>query len=267
MTSRHAAPGSLVARLLSCLLAAGAASACGLVVPAAEVPMPVVARQPLGPEHATGLLVLLPGAGDRAATFDQQGVLDSVAELAPRFDVVAADAHFGYYTAGVVQQRLELDVLGPARAQGYRQIWLLGVSLGGFGALTFAQEHPGLIDGVLLLGPYLGDGHLQASLLAAPSLAEWTGEDIEAGGEWHQRQLAVWRWLREQTGPDGSCEVFLAYGDRDGPGTLDERLAQALPDGRFAQRPGGHRWTVWKPLIRDLLPAMAAVAEQAAVTE
>ena len=56
----------------------------------------------------------------------------------------------------VVEQ--EQDVLAPARAAGYRQVWLLGVSLGAFGALAHAAEHPDAVDGVqdadtVLVGP------------------------------------------------------------------------------------------------------------------
>lgn len=242
-------------------------TACGMVVPPAVEPMPTLADQPLGPERAVGVLVLLPGVGDRAATFEEQGVLVSVAELAPRFDVIAADAHYGYYLADSVQQRLEVDVIAPARAAGYRQVWLLGVSLGAFGALAHAAEHPDTVDGVVLLGPYLGDVAAEDSLLAAPSLAAWDPATLEGDGDWPALMRRVWTWLQQQTGPEGRSVVLMGYGDRDGPGTLDEQLARALPPSHFVQRPGGHAWSVWRPLIRDLLPVMAERAEQRAADD
>ncbi|MFT7678945.1 MAG: pimeloyl-ACP methyl ester carboxylesterase [Planctomycetota bacterium] len=246
---------TLAACLGACL---GALSSCSLLAPAAVVPMPMILQQELGPEHSAGLLVLLPGAGDRADRFRQHGILEMARELAPSFDVIAADAHIGYYTSKSLLERLDADVILPAIDAGYRQIWLLGISIGSFGALHYASQHPQRIDGVLLLGPFLGSGAVAKSVLTAPDLASWDAQAIEPKGDMNRITHAVWSWLQAQVAAADGATILLGYGSGDGPGTISERLQQALQSDHFATRPGGHDWNTWRPLIRELLPQMNA---------
>ena len=86
------------------------------------------------------LLIMLPGRGDRASSFVTAGFVD----IADRhqFDVLAVDAHFGYYAERILVERLHEDIIAPAKARGYENIWLLGISMGGLGALLYAAEYP-----------------------------------------------------------------------------------------------------------------------------
>src|SRR5712672_3477612 len=55
-------------------------------------------------------------------------------------DIVVADLHFGYYLRQTAIERLREDVILPARTRGYQCISLVGISLGGFGALYYAES-------------------------------------------------------------------------------------------------------------------------------
>lgn len=242
------------ALFLACL------AGCSSIAPPAVAPMPVIRQQLLGPERATGLLVLLPGKGDRGERFAQQGILEMVSELAPTFDVIAADAHFGYYQQRTLLTRLESDVIRPAIDDGYDQVWLLGISLGALGSLHYASQHPEQIDGVLLFGPYLGGEPLASELLKATDLASWNSEASTLKGATDPITYDAWKWLQSQTGPEAQSVVLLGYGSRDGPGTIAERLQAALPEEHFATTSGGHNWWTWIPLIRKLLPQMSVTA-------
>ena len=100
------------------------------------------------------LVVMLPGRGDRAENF----VKADFVEIGNRqhFDVIAVDAHFGYYNERNLIPRLHDDIIVPAKKRGYENIWMLGVSMGGFGSLLYAAEHPEMVSGVILLAPFLG---------------------------------------------------------------------------------------------------------------
>ena len=65
--------------------------------------------------------------------------------------MVVADAHVGYFRNRSFEDRLRADVMVPARARGYESIWLAGISLGGLGALLYADEHPEEVAGLLLI--------------------------------------------------------------------------------------------------------------------
>ena len=55
----------------------------------------------------------------------------------------------------------------PALARGVTTIWLAGISLGGFGALRYAEAHREIVEGLLLLSPFLGSRGLIAEVAAA----------------------------------------------------------------------------------------------------
>lgn len=247
-------------RTLLLILVALLGSGCHLLPPTPSTPMVSLHGSRLGPDRAAGLILLLPGIGDRVETLLHHGLPELAGELAPDLDVAALDAHLGYYTEEVLDERLLLDVVVPAREAGYEQIWLMGFSLGGLGASSFAERHPELVDGVVLVAPFLGDLWLEDSVLAAETLASWDPAGIDTSHAFDRRSLRAWIWLRDQVAGDGRSAVFLGYGSRDGPGTLDERLYQALPPERTSVRPGGHEWAVWKELVRDLLPQVQAEA-------
>ncbi|MFW5970283.1 MAG: alpha/beta hydrolase, partial [Halofilum sp. (in: g-proteobacteria)] len=152
------------------------------------------------------LLVFLPGRGDRGKDFADRGFLDIGAGNG--YDMLAADAHFGYYTGETIVDRLHEDIVRPARARGYERIWLLGISAGGMGAGLYADAHPGMIDGVILLAPYPGDEALVDDIAKAGGLAAWSG-DTTAGEDY---QRAHWRWLKESTGDADAPRIVLGYG-------------------------------------------------------
>ena len=46
---------------------------------------------------------------------------------------------------------MQREIIGPARAFRYREIWLVGVSMGGLGAFFHERMHPGEITGLSCL--------------------------------------------------------------------------------------------------------------------
>ena len=78
---------------------------------------------------------MLPGRGDRGEVFVREGFEKAGQRLG--FDTIMVDAHFGYYMKRSLIPALDEDIIQPALEAGYENIWLLGVSMGGFGSLLY----------------------------------------------------------------------------------------------------------------------------------
>lgn len=214
-------------------------SACAWAPPPTQ-PMGNI-TQP-GERRSDTLLVFLPGRGDRGPDFVDEGFMQIGAGRG--YDLLAADAHFGYYTSETIVDRLHEDIIRPARARGYQRIWLLGISAGGLGAGLYADAHPGMIDGLILLAPYPGDDALVQDIADAGGLATWAGES-SAGKDWQRRH---WRWLKKTTGGADRPWIILGYGRNDRFAEAGNLLARELPSERVFLGEGGHSWPVWRGL-------------------
>lgn len=219
--------------------------------------MAQVTYQNRGPLTARGAIVLMPGFGDRPAAFDKHGFVAALARGAPGYDVYAADAHFGYYRTHTLLQRLEQDVVGPLRKRGYRELWLMGASLGGFGAVAYARTHPERIRGVLLFAPYLGPRHVVREVSEA-GLCNYQGPprptlDEPAKNE-DEFARANFAWLRRQACGERAVSLFVAVGSDDGLLMADRLVGEALEPSHMLVLPGGHGWKVWTPALEQLAP-------------
>lgn len=227
--------------------------------PTAPIPQQMHAA-PAGP--ATRLVVVLPGRGDGFDGLRRTGIDRVIQREWPDADVVLTGLTLGYYLEGHAIERLHAEVLQPARARGYRQIWLLGVSLGGAGALLYDDAHPDVATGLLLLAPYLGEAGLHREITEAGGLAKWNPGPEPAGaldGSGFQRKL--WRVLQARSRqPAGRSSLWIGYGENDRLRGSLPVLGSQLPPDHLVLRPGGHDWATWMPMARDLLEAASSPA-------
>ena len=236
-----------------CLLAALLSSAsCALFLPA---PSPMASiRDELPGAPAKCLVVFLPGAGDEAADFQRYGFVEALRQRGLSADVVAANATLGYYMKGLLVERLGTDVVAPARAKGYQQTWLIGMSMGGMGTLLFAHEHPEAVTGVLALAPFLGDRSLTDEIRDAGGLASWHAPERVKPITSSTYQRELWRWLQAVTaGQEPGPTLYLGWGTEDGLGKPASLLAAAIPKKNTFTVPGAHQWTAWKKLLDAFL--------------
>jgi len=220
-----------------------------------HVPIPVTEYRGTDP---TTLWLLLPGRGDRPGDFEAHRFIEDARNAGVTADIVSADAHLTYYHRRHVVTRLWEDVVAPARARGVSRIVILGISLGGLGALLLARAHPEAAQMVILLAPYLGPDELLEEIERAGGLSRWEGGGGDAvRNVWEFRGL--WVWLRGQTSqPEGARPpIVLAYGENDRYGQGHRVLAQALPPSDVLTAPGGHDWPTWRGLWGRLLPAIS----------
>lgn len=196
------------------------------------------------------LLVLLPPAFGTAQDFVDNGFIAAVRSRGLAVDVMAAGAIADHYLDQTVVERLQADVIGPARAKGYRRLWLAGISIGGFGSLLTMQSHSAEIEGILLLAPYLGSRPVINEVVRAGSFARWQPQG--AVPDDHERKLL--EWLRGIVVDSAdSPPIYMGYGTGDRFAPSIAMLADALPARRVVRHPGAHDWATWTALWHALL--------------
>ncbi len=223
------------------------------ITKSAQVPMPVV-HHAAANGQADGLIVLLPGYGDSPERFEQQGMVSIIRRVAPTFDIIAADAHFAYYRNLSIVDRLHADVLG-SRQNHYQRVWLVGISMGGLGAASYAMEHPDVVERVFLLAPYMGDEDLISEVEAAGGLARWEPPNLSSIEDGEQRRFyQLWSWYKGYTQPNPTRpDLMLGFGADDKLRYGNQLLADVLPNEYVVRTPGGHKWKVWIPIFEALL--------------
>jgi pimeloyl-ACP methyl ester carboxylesterase len=196
------------------------------------------------------LLVMLPGAGIKAPAFAENGMVEAVQARGLPVDVVAVCPDLELYLDGEIAATLHRCVIEPALAQGYTRIWLLGISLGGMGALLYASAHAALVEGLVLLAPFLGTRGTMAELATAGGLASWSPARSIATD--HEQRMLKWLqgFLLQQ--PERPA-LYLGYGCDDRFALGHRILAEAMRGNDVVTEEGGHDWDTWLKLWRRVL--------------
>ncbi|MEB0057107.1 alpha/beta hydrolase [Variovorax sp. LG9.2] len=261
----HGRRGLRLAALAAAVaLASLLASGCTGLRPA-KAPIDTFVDKSTCTARADTLLIMLPGAYSHPDEFVRENFVSAVRERQLAVDIVRVDAHLGYYNKGAVIERLQQDVIAPARARGYKAIWIVGISIGGLGGLIYANAHPVDVTGLVVLAPYLGDRVQSLDVANAGGLVRWQGPltdpvgDDRAGGERAQRETALWQWLKAYARrplPVDHPPLYLGYGLDDRFAFSHRLLAAALPPERVFTTAGGHDWPEWTRLWRAVLPTL-----------
>ena len=196
------------------------------------------------------LFVFLRGMGGSHRSFEKEGLVEGVQARGLPFDMVAPNAHFGYYSGRTLIARLKADVIDPARARGYQEIWLIGFSMGGLGSILYLMEHPEDIAGVCLIAPFLGYASITEEITEAGGVRRWEPATFDAEKDW---QRMVWHWLKSTVADDPDAAIYLGYGTKDPYSRGQALLAGILPTESVFTIPGGHDYrtfiTLWNMFL------------------
>jgi pimeloyl-ACP methyl ester carboxylesterase len=196
------------------------------------------------------LLLMLPGAKNTPQQLADNGFIRALREPPQPVDVLALDAHVDLYLEREKVERLLHDTLNNARAHGYRRIWLLGISLGGTGAMLCATQRTAEIEGIFLLAPFLGTRGIIAEVEAAGGLHQWQAGEIVSLD--HERAL-LQKVQNSPLATNNFPPIFLGYGSEDRYRGASIMLAAHLPQQHVSVIPGGHDWETWIVLWQKLL--------------
>ena len=215
-----------------------------------KVPLEVLKYEST-PERNKNLIVFLRGMGgtlncifDCHECFEKVGFVEAVRMRGLPYDMIAPNTHFGYYNDRSLIVRLKEDVIQPAKAMKYEKIWLVGTSMGGLGSILYLKEHTKNIDGVLLLGPFLGDRPLIDEIYKAGGVELWEPGDYNEKDDW---QRMLWHWLKEHIrhGNDHPS-IYLGIGTEDFYCQAQKLLASSLSPEHIIEVSGKHRFSTFK---------------------
>ena len=198
------------------------------------------------------LIVFLPGRADDPEDLIEAGFLEVLRKSKVEADLFIPDAHFGYYISQTLIERLDQDVFIPARRAGYQTIWLAGISMGGLGALLYAQKSEQQLEGLLLVAPFVGDDELIEEIEGAGGISAWN-PPAKIPKEDYQR--ALWAWLKGYADARRTDlpPIHLGWGDQDKFAQANELLASVLPTERVYRVRGAHQWQPWREILQAFL--------------
>jgi len=191
---------------------------------------------------------MLPGARDRAQDLVDQGFVRALRTRKLAVDAIVVDARVDDYVERTVMSRLEREIIVPA--QPHAAIWLMGISLGGMGALAYGREHTAAIAGVILLAPFLGTRGLLAEVARAGGLLQWDPGPVAPADD--ERRLLAWLRNYRAESP-GALPIYLGYGTEDRYAGASVMLAERLPANHVVAIKGGHDWSTWASAWARLL--------------
>ncbi len=229
--------------LLSVMLLTGCFGPC-------KAPLDVL-KYEATPERNKNLIVFLRGMGgtlncifDGHKCFEKEGFVQAVRMRGLSYDMIAPNTHFGYYNDRTLMVRLKEDVILPAKAMNYEKIWLVGTSMGGLGSILYMKDYEKNIDGVLLLGPFLGDRLIVDEIYSAGGIAHWEPGNYDEKDDW---QRMLWHWLKEYS-RHGSIHppIYLGIGKEDLYYRAQKLLASSLSFEHVIEVSGKHRFSTFK---------------------
>ena len=203
-----------------------------------------------GANNKNTLIIFLPGRGDDIESYERAGFIDTLQSSTRPLDSVVVDAHLGYYNDRILVERVGEDIIRTYQALGYDEFIVVGISLGGVGALRLRFDFPELVVGTVLIAPFLGSAATIESIAAAGGLQSWRKRQHDPNDVGEE----IWSWLGamydEQNGTIPN--TIIAYGENDKFATADNYLAKSIPSANVFKNDGKHKWVAWSPLWSDL---------------
>lgn len=190
------------------------------------------------PQAADRLVVMLPGYGDRVGHFQDHQFLEmAAATQGDHVAFIATDSHFGYYRNFDLPNYFQQDIL---ERWPDAKITLVGISMGGFGALSLARLYPERVDDVVLMAPFLGTPYFLRRRVATDHL-ELRPND----GPRKLMLLENWQFLADNP----YDQTYALYVGRFDPLALTLPLVRKkAPAVAITKGSGGHNWKAWRKL-------------------
>jgi pimeloyl-ACP methyl ester carboxylesterase len=197
------------------------------------------------------LAVFLPGYLSKPEDFKKEGFIDLLKKYHPEADCLVADASIGYYMKEIMPERLLMDVIRPARLKGYRRICIVGISMGGTGAVWFMRDNPQEVDSAILIAPFIADKKIITEVENAGGLLRWSPSGPIIPKD-YQRSLLM--WLKQYAGTAEKLPVLsLGYGESDRFLKSDRFLTEIIPAERVYTAPGVHDWKTWRIIFQKIM--------------
>ena len=190
-------------------------------------------------------VVLLPGFGGKGSYYETQGFLEEVWERRFEATMEVVDLKPTLYLGGRVVELLKTGVIEPAKAEGFEDIYLVGVSMGGHGVLLYAMAYPEDVAGIVIFAPFISGEVASEAIDEAGGLETW--EDCPFLAWTYACNL--WKSLKVYVSDSrNQRKVVLGFGTEDSFVDQCRILAEVLLPEQVFTVSGGHDWATWKKL-------------------
>ena len=197
-------------------------------------------------KKASTLIILLPGANHLPEDFIAQGFVTAVRQRQLDIDLIMPELAFHQIADQTALREIHDSVMQPYAALGYQNVWIAGISIGGYVAIAYAHHYPGQVHGLLLLAPYPGNRITTGEIALAGGIKAWLPDTIPDD----DTERGNWYWLKNHS---ETGEIYLGYGEDDRFAGGIALMAQILPKEHVDMIPGGHDWPVWQQLWNQFL--------------
>lgn len=216
-------------------------------------PVPALLSRVHAERTASCLVVFLPGLLDGPDSFLEHGMIEDLRASGAPCDAVMVDLHYRYFFGAAAGDVVYEDVIVPALARGYEEIWVVGISLGAMGATLLAREHGESITGMIFLSPFLGIEPIRSEVVTA-GLRAWRPGRLPLRIDDATFTRFLWAYLRGYVeDPDEMPPLWLGYAIGETQEPPSRTLATVLPETRVATVEGRHDWEAWTQLFRELV--------------
>lgn len=201
---------------------------------------------------ARALAILLPGALQQPEEFIDAGFVAAVRERGLPLDLALVDfglEFIGQAADGSCPRLLDAHMMQAQWRGKYQHIWLVGISIGAFIAIDYADRYPGQADGLCLLAPYPGNRIMTGEIAAAGGLHQWLPGAVAD----NDAERRVWRSLKGRRGQTGGVRIHLGFGREDRFAAGHRLMAEAQIADSVDIVAGGHAWPVWRALWDNFL--------------
>ena len=206
-------------------------------------------------EKTDRLIIFLPGLLDSASTFEEKEFFSLARKAGIKADMVAMGIHFGHLMENKMVERIELDVYLDAIKKGYKNIWLVGVSIGGLNSLLFYRKHAKGLCGVVALAPYVAGGVLFEEL-QKDGVDNWEPKEVYDMMLFEKKLQFLWAWLQQQKSDNNLKSVYLGYGKQDRFIEAIKLLESILDKNNIIAIEGKHDWVTGKKVWQQQLASM-----------
>jgi hypothetical protein len=204
------------------------------------------------------LIILLPSFGGEGAHYKESGLIKTFRDKGGEAHLKILDVKPSLYLGSKIIDLLKTEVITPAKKAGYEKIYLVGVSMGGHGALLYTTNYPEEIEGTVVFAPFLSGPRMRSSIEKVGGIEKFEkcpfiGWDYACN---------MWLMLKDYiSSPKNKRRLILCYGTEDEFAKQNRILADMLPPVLVLTVPGGHDWKTWKKLwikVRNYITARGA---------
>lgn len=200
------------------------------------------------------LIIFIPGVYDSVDKFKKEHFFSDAREAGIKADMVAININAGHLVERVMISRIRKDVFRLIRNDGYKNIWIVGVSIGGLSSLVYLQHHEKDLCGVVVIAPFLADDKFIKEVRKFGGIKKWLPEVEKIKDSVDEQINSLWSWL---TTKNDFSNIYLGYGKQDRLIVGSHLLETFLEPSHVVSMDGEHDWDTGRKLWLEQLKSRA----------